>query len=355
MTVPALVPHRSVSDTALYEPKQVALIRRSMAKDANDDEFAIFLQMCRALRLDPLRRQVYCFVYNKDDAKKRQMVLVTSIGGFRTIADRTGNYRPDEEAPVFHILPWKVDRDTALIEVRRKAAEQPDLVVRRAWLFDQMQALDELYPIDPLNPEGIEKAVVRVFKFSHGEWHTVTEEAYWTERAPIKEEWGYDEASGKRKPTGRQVLDTLGQWGKMPRVMLAKVCEAAALRKAWPDDFANVQAEEEVDRQKYIDLTAVELADLGTQQARLERVQPAKDCLLISWTGSPSEAPEEVPAGALPDRAFAFIEDHRDNPQAIADWQTRNRFSLRTFFALHKNDALEIKRRIEAATAPVAA
>ncbi|WP_142112080.1 recombinase RecT [Bosea sp. AK1] len=64
----------------------------------------------------------------------------------------------------------------------------------------------------------------------------------------------------KKKPIGevRAKLDTSGQWGKMPRLMLAKVAEALALRKAWPDDFSNVYAAEEVDRSRAAEMTAWE-------------------------------------------------------------------------------------------------
>jgi phage recombination protein Bet len=86
---------------ALYNPRDLALIRRTVAIDTSDDEFALFIHWARSLRLDPLRRQVHAFVFNKADPKKRRLSLVTSIEGFRAIAARTGNYRPDENEPAF--------------------------------------------------------------------------------------------------------------------------------------------------------------------------------------------------------------------------------------------------------------
>jgi hypothetical protein len=72
------------------------IIRRTVALDTTDDEFALFIHWARSLRLDPLRRQVHAFVFHKHDPKKRRLSLVTSIEGFRAIAARTGNYRTDE-------------------------------------------------------------------------------------------------------------------------------------------------------------------------------------------------------------------------------------------------------------------
>lgn len=86
---------------ALYNPRDLALIRRTVALDTTDDEFALFIHWARSLRLDPLRRQVHAFVFHKNDPKERRLSLVTSIEGFRAIAARTGNYRPDENEPAF--------------------------------------------------------------------------------------------------------------------------------------------------------------------------------------------------------------------------------------------------------------
>jgi RecT family len=71
---------------SLYNPPDLALIRRTVASD--NDEFALFIHWARSLHLDPLRRQVHAFVFHKQDPKKRRLSLVTSIEGFRAIAAR---------------------------------------------------------------------------------------------------------------------------------------------------------------------------------------------------------------------------------------------------------------------------
>jgi hypothetical protein len=52
-----------VSLPSLYNPRDLALIRRTVASDTTDDEFALFIHWARSLRLDPLRRQVHAFVF----------------------------------------------------------------------------------------------------------------------------------------------------------------------------------------------------------------------------------------------------------------------------------------------------
>lgn len=306
---------QSIGDAALFDAKMLGLIRRMYAKDTNDDEFNTFVSIARTLRLNPLKKQIYAFVYHKDDPKKRQLTLVTAISGLRTIAERTGNYRPGEDAPEFH--------------------------------FDDLAK-------GPTNPLGLIKAVVKIFKFSHQEWHPITAEAYWDEAAPIKDEWAYDDASGKRKPTGRRELDGSGQWVKMPRLMLAKVAEAAALRKAWPDELSGLYEEAEMDRAAFIDLTPTEAVEAGETQARLERIG-GKDALICDFLKGDMTPLEMVPVGQFADRALAFIEAHRDEPSQIEIWRSRNRAALQEFWAKSPADALELKRTIEASIADGAA
>lgn len=299
---------------ASFTPAQLNLIKRTVAPDTNDDEFSQFIWTATHLRLDPLRRQIYAFVFSKNDPKKRRMSIITGIDGFRTIAERTGNYRPDEDEPTYEI-----DADAKI----------------------------------PTNPLGLVKATVRVYKFSHGDWHRVTASAYWDEYAPIKEEWAYDEEQGKRAPTGKQVLDTSGNWGRMPRLMLAKVAEALALRKAWPDDFSAVYAAEEVDRARvFNDMTPAELAAQGAVEDRLERVK-ATNTILFQF--DPHDPLVAVPVGQIADRIMAFLRDNADEPATVAVWNDRNRHALREFWARSPSDALEVKKAVERITAKMGA
>jgi hypothetical protein len=65
---------------SLYNPRDLALIRRTVATDTTDDEFALFIHWARSLRLDPLSRQVHAFVFHRNDAKKRRLSLVPRAG-----------------------------------------------------------------------------------------------------------------------------------------------------------------------------------------------------------------------------------------------------------------------------------
>lgn len=295
-------------NAAAFDKPSLALIRRTVAADTNEDEFNLFIHTARHVRLDPLRRQIYAFVFSKNDPKKRRMSIITAIDGFRTIADRTGAYRPDEEEPSYEIDP----------------------------------ALKS-----PTNPIGLVKATVRVWKHAHGSWHKVTASAYWDEYAPIKEEWAENE-HGTRRPTGKSTLDTSGNWGKMPRLMLAKVAEALALRKAWPDDFSSVYAHEEIDRAAVQDASAWEAAEQGAVEARMERIGQGQTIL---FAFDPMAALEAVPIGKVADRIAQFVKENADEVSAIRLFEARNRDPLRTFWAQSPSDALEVKKLIEKAIA----
>jgi phage recombination protein Bet len=123
--------------------------------------------------------------------------LVTSIEGFRAIAARTGNYRPDENEPSF-IVEDALKADT--------------------------------------NPAGLVSCAVRVWQ-----WFPIAGVARWEEFAPVKTVWV------DNQPTDRKVLDKSGRWGDMP-LMLAKCAEAQAIRKGWPEDLGNTFVGEEIEQ-----------------------------------------------------------------------------------------------------------
>ncbi len=288
-----------MSNVVMWEPKQLALIQRTVAKDCNPAEFDLFIHTCKQVRLDPLRKQIYAFVMHKGDASKRQLTIVTSIGGYRSIAERTGNYRPGKTRTV----------------------------------------IDEALKDPATNPLGVSHAVATVYKYIHGEWHEIKEEAHWSEFAPIKELW----VDGK--PSGKFQLDPKkDNWRRMPRVMIEKCAEAKALRRGWPDDFDGLMAEDEMDRAHSIDLTASEMAAAGAQEMRFEAIG-GKNALMVDWCDG--EPIQRVPAGKFGDQALAFVEKNKDEAAHICIWENRNREVLKEYWALDKDGALALKKELE--------
>lgn len=286
-----------------FRDTQLALIRKTVAKDCDAAEFDWAMEICRATKLDPLRRQIYFFVYHKNDAKKRQMVPVVAIGGYRAIAARTGNYRPGKAVTI--IDPACVDAAT--------------------------------------NPLGVSHATATVWQFSHGDWHEVEATAYWGEFAPIVDHWKDDPETGQRVKSGKRTLDPKKDgWHRMPRVMIEKCAEALALRKAWPDDFAGLYVEGETDRAEVLDLTPSEMADTAESAKRLEAIGgPGR--ILIDWVDG--EPLQPVPVGKLGDACLDFIQ--RNEPDVVAMWAERNTHGLREYWAHDKDGCLAVKRAIE--------
>lgn len=299
-------------------PNQVALIKRTLASDCNDDEFNLYIEVARRLKADPFRRHLYAVVYSKDDPKKRKMSLITGIDFYRTVAARNRDYRPDENPPEYTIM------DNA------KCQE---------------------------NPLGIIKAVVKCWKLgADGQWHPIAGEAYWAEYAPTEEvsddyEWVEtgevwpDSGKPKKKKVARGEVSVKpkGKWLTMPHVMLAKCAEAQALRKGWPEDLSGVYVAEEMDRAGADDLTAAEIAEKATVERRLE-LTAGKDTLTCMW--APGEPLEAVPLGQFADRCIEFLHEAKSIDD-IRNWWDTNAATMREFWARAKVDMLGVKKFME--------
>lgn len=317
--------------------KLVALARRTTGKDCNNDEFDMFVSVCRDLNLSPMRKQIYCFVFSKNDPDKRNMTLVVAIDGGRAIAARSGNYQPDDQEP--------------------------------NWVFK-----DDLK--DPLkNPHGIEKCTVGVYHrpTRNDPFKRIVHTVYWDEFAPLVKrgdadayEWigtgevypqGHPKAGREKQRkqlrpgadgTITERLDpSKDQWIRAGRNQLAKCAEMGALRKGWPEDLSRVVVEEETHRAQvledvdYTDLTPSQMAAKGETDARMERIGGPALFATFDSTGTL----ERVPHGQFADRMLAATAGLA--PTAVAALVDRNREALKEFWAHSKNDALELRKILE--------
>lgn len=311
-----IVPMRERHSLGRYTGAQLDLIRKAHI-DLTETEFNQFMHVAAATGLDPLRKQIYGILHNKDKPDKRSLTIIIGIDGYRTMAARMGDYMP---------------------------ADKPAEFV----YSDELKG--------PANPLGIESVTVTVKKRIPGsdEYSPVVATAYWDEYAPIVEsEYDWVETgevwadSGKPKKkkvprAGSQPkLDENTKWAKMPRQMLEKCATAKAIRSGWPDDFSGLYDEAEMDAPT-LDLTATEIVEEHQREERTKKIGGAGTILFDFPNTEDGLAP--VPVGKLADRIFEFLREHPDQAGYLKE---RNKHPLREFWAAQPDDALAVKREIE--------
>lgn len=164
-------------------------IVKPRSRAATPDEVELFRATCERTGLDPLARQIYP-LFRRDKSGAEHMTVQATIDGLRAIAERSESYLGADPTQ------W-CGPDGELVEVWLKS--EPPLAAR-----------------------------VTVRRLVHGHVATTTAVAHWAEYAP-----NLEQARAR-------------MWKQMPALMLAKVAEALALRRAFPLQLSGIYTSDEV-------------------------------------------------------------------------------------------------------------
>lgn len=186
-----------LAKTYSLEPPQVLVVRNAICVGATDAELEFFLATCRRVNLDPFARQIW-FVKRPQkitDARGNEQWLdvgrpETGIDGYRTIAERTGDYEGQGA------MLWCGD-DGKWLEVWLKK-EPPRAAKATIYRKGFREALTHVALFDEFCPK------------------------YKNDRIPA-------------------------MWQKMPANQLAKCAEAGGFRRAFPRDLSGLVTDTEME------------------------------------------------------------------------------------------------------------
>lgn len=206
------VQHRELSR------EQVDLIKRTICKDATDDELALFINTANRLGLDPFARQIHAVKRWDRKANREVMSIQVGIDGFRVAAGRTGEL-DGQEGPF-----WCGD----------------DGVWHDVWLQREAPAASKVLVFR----RGCSRPFVGVATYAS---------------------YAQTDRNGDPNP----------MWKRGPDFMLAKCAEAVALRKGFPERLSGVYTPEEMSASDDPAPAAPAVGPMPPQSSHVSPTKPA--------------------------------------------------------------------------------
>lgn len=207
-----------MSNIQIIPDNKIQLLKDQICKGATDGELQLFIATCNRTGLDPLAKQ--CWAVKRWDASlgREVMAFQTGVDGFRVIAERSEKYAGQ-------LGPYWCGSD----------GEWKDV-----WL-------------ENTPPVAAKVGVLRT-DFKEPLWAVAKFSSY-----------------AARKKDG----SLTPFWSKMPELMIAKVAESLALRKAFPQDLSGIYSSEEMDQATEKDVSLS--AEVGSPKCHPSPVAPNID------------------------------------------------------------------------------